>query len=97
MLLVALLLAFPACNATPQLLAKAKVSCAAARATALRKLEGGRVKSAELEEECGKLVWSFDVKKRGKSGVDEVQGDARDGSIVSVKHETAREEGKEKD
>ena len=99
--LIALLLASPQvkCQAKPELQAKAKVTCEAARKTALAKLggKGLRVKSAELEEEGGKLVWSFDVKRAGKSGVDEVQVDAADGSVVSSKHETPKQEAKEKD
>ena len=90
----------PACKGSPKLQAKAKVDCASARKTALAKLGGGpglRVKSAELEEEGGKLVYSFDIARKGKPGVDEVQVDAVTGEVASVKHETAAAEAKEKD
>lgn len=94
---LAALLAAPAtCREPPELKAKAKIDCATARRTALFKAPGS-VKSAELEEEGGKLVYSFDIKKRGKPGVDEVQVDAVSGKIVSVKHESAKDEAKEKD
>ena len=100
-LLMAVLLASPAqaCKGKPELQAKAKVSCEAARKTALEKLggKGLKVKSAELEEEEGKLVYSFDVKSKGKSGVEEVQVDALTGDVASVKHESTKDEAKEKD
>ena len=98
-LLLAALLAAPAtCRSTPQLQAKAKIDCATARKTALAKL-GGRglhVKSAELEEEGGKLVYSFDIAREGVPGVDEVQVDAATGEVASVKHESPADEAKEK-
>ena len=98
-LLVALLLAFPLCKGSPELQAKAKVTCLAARKSALNKVggKGLRVKSSELEEEGGKLVYSFDVKRKGKPGVDEVQVDALTGEVSAVKHESAKDEAKEKD
>ena len=50
-LLVALLLASPLCKGSPELKARAKVTCEAARKSALEKLggKGLRVKSSELE------------------------------------------------
>ena len=98
-LLLALLLGAPLCKAPAALQAKAKITCEAARKSALAKLggKGLRVKSAELEEEGGKLVYSFDVKRKGKPGVDEVQVDALTGEIGAVKHESAQDEAKEKD
>jgi uncharacterized membrane protein YkoI len=96
--MIALLLAAAVCHAPPALQARAKIDCAAARKTALARLggKGLRVKSAELEEEGGKLVYSFDVARKGASGVDEVQVDAVTGAVASVKHETPAEEAKEK-
>jgi hypothetical protein len=37
------------------------------------------------------------VKSKGKSGVDEVQIDALTGAVASVKHESPKDEAKEKD
>lgn len=54
---------------------------------ALARVPGGRIVEGELEEEDGRLVYSFDIKVEGKDGVDEVQVDARTGAIVSVGHE----------
>jgi hypothetical protein len=69
------------------LAAQAKISEAAARATALSKVPGGRVKAHELERENGLLIHSFDIAVAGRPGIDEVIVNALDGSIVSVKHE----------
>jgi uncharacterized membrane protein YkoI len=71
-----------------QLKKEAKVTEKAARTTALAQVAGGKVRKHELERENGKLVYSFDITTKGKTGVDEVQIDAMDGSVVSNKHET---------
>ena len=76
-----------------QLKAEAKITPAAAKATALSKVPGGWVKASELERENGKLLYSFDIATKGKSGIDEVQIDAITGAqIGGVVHETARME-----
>ena len=72
-----------------------KVSQAAARATALARVKGGIVQSAELEHEAGKLVWSFDIERPGSKNVTEVLVDATTGRIVSKKQETPAEQAKE--
>lgn len=67
---------------------QAKVSVDAATATALAKVPGSTVKSHELEREDGKLIYTFDLKTAGKSGIDEVNVDAMTGEIVGkVVHE----------
>jgi uncharacterized membrane protein YkoI len=81
----------PAATAKP-----AKVSEEAARRTALAKVPDGRIETAELEHEHGRLVYSFDITAPAGSGVTEVQVNAMTGAIVSVKHETAAQEVKEK-
>ena len=55
----------------------------------------GLIKSAELEHEGGKHVWSLDITQSGKPGVTEIQVDAKTGEIVSRKEETVAEEAKE--
>ena len=76
-----------------QLKAEAKITEAAAKATALSKVPGGHVKASELERENGKLLYSFDIATKGKSGIDEVQVDAITGAqIGTVVHETAKME-----
>jgi uncharacterized membrane protein YkoI len=74
------------------LAARAKVSLEAARATALAKVPGGKLKSEELEEENGKLQYSFDIKVPGKSGIEEVEIDALNGAVIKVQHESAKAE-----
>ena len=73
----------------------ARIDTATARATALRKVPGGKIVKEELEQENGRLIYSFDIKKGAATGVEEVQVDARDGSVVSVEHEDAAKEASE--
>jgi len=85
-------------QAAPQLQSQAKITCTTAKQKALASVGGKslRVVSAELEKEGGRLVYSFDVARRGHSGVEEIQIDARNGEIVSAKHETAKDEANER-
>ena len=75
---------------------EAKISEAAARKTALAAVPGGKVQSHELERENGRLIYSYDIKVAGKSGVEEVNVDAKTGEIVAHEHEDAKAEAKEK-
>ena len=79
----------------PKLLAKAKITKAEAQKTALTKAPDGTVKDAELEEEKGKLVWSFDIARPGTKDITEVQVDALTGKIVLVEVETPKDQAKE--
>ena len=79
-----------------KLAAKAKITKAAAEKTALGKVKDGKVKEAELEEEGGKLVWSFDITRPGTKNITEVLVDAITGKIVAVDVETPAEQAKEK-
>jgi uncharacterized membrane protein YkoI len=74
---------------------EAKISEETARATALKEVPNGAVKSSELERERGKLIYSYDISVPGKSGVEEVNVNAIDGSVVSKKHESVKYEKKE--
>ena len=80
---------------TPGLLAQAKISPEAARTTALARVKGSTIKEEEIEKEGGKLVYAFDLKVAGKSGIEEVLIDAVTGKIVSVDHENAKDEAAE--
>ena len=73
---------------------EAKISMKQARATALKKAPG-KIASAELERENGKLIYSFDIKSK-KGGVTEVNVDAMTGDVVAVQHENAAKEAAEK-
>lgn len=79
----------------PGLLKKAKITAEVATATALAKAPGGKVEKAEIENEDGKLIYSFDIKVAGKAGITEVGVDAMTGAVVSVEHEDAAAEAKE--
>ena len=74
---------------------EAKISEETARATALKEVPNGTIKSSELEREHGKLIYSFDITVPGKSGIDEVNVNAIDGSVVAKQHETPKAEKKE--
>ncbi len=63
--------------------------------TALAGVPGGRIGSAELEREGGRLVWSFDISRPGFVDVTEIQVDAHSGAIVSRKTESPTQERKE--
>jgi uncharacterized membrane protein YkoI len=78
-----------------QLQAEAKISLETARATALKEVPNGTVKSSELEREHGKLIYSFDINVPGKTGIEEIAVNAIDGSVVSRAHESAKTEKKE--
>ncbi len=73
----------------------AKISMRTARSTAMAKVPGGKLQKSELEREHGKLVYSFDIRVQGQSGVEEVQVDAMNGDVVSQSHESAKAERKE--
>jgi uncharacterized membrane protein YkoI len=75
---------------------EAKINMTTARATALKEVPNGRVSKSELEREGGKLIYSFDIRVAGKSGIEEVNVDAVTGAVVSHEHETAKTEAKEK-
>jgi uncharacterized membrane protein YkoI len=101
-LLLSLAVAAPAAAAKDEkskgksLKSEAKIGMKEARAKALEKVPGGRVKSSELERENGKLVYSFDIRPARGTGIDEVQIDAVTGEVVSVEHETPAKERAEK-
>jgi uncharacterized membrane protein YkoI len=71
---------------------EAKISQDAAQATALKEVPNGTVKSSELEREHGKLIYSFDITVPGKTGIEEVNVNAIDGTVVAKQHETPKTE-----
>jgi uncharacterized membrane protein YkoI len=78
-----------------QLLTQALVSKADAQKTALEKVPEGRVESAELEKENGKLVWSFDIAKPNTRNITEIQVDAKTGQIAAIADETPKDQAEE--
>lgn len=86
-------------TAQKDLEAMAKVSQEDAQKAALKTFHASahpEVVESELEREHGCLVYSFDVKVAGKSGVEEVEVDAGNGKVLSRKHESAAHETAEK-
>ncbi len=77
------------------LLKQAKITPEVATATALSKVPNGKVQAAEIEIEKKKLIYSFDIKVAGKSGIEEVAVDAITGAVIAVTHETPADEAKE--
>lgn len=98
-LLIATALGFSAAVAADEssaaLKAQAKITQEDAAKTALAKVPGGKIKSAELEKEHGKLVWSFDISMPKSKNITEVQVDAKTGKVVSVEVETPEQQAKE--
>ena len=83
-------------KAKSKLEAKAKITKAEAKKIALAKVPKGKVKEAELEEENGKLIWSFDIATPGTKDITEVHVDAVTGEVVSIEKETPADQKKEK-
>ncbi len=80
----------------PDSLAKhAKISENVAATTALKRVPKGTIDAVELEREGGKLIYSYDIKVEGKSGIEEVNVDAVTGKVVGHSHESAATEAKE--
>ena len=90
-----LALASEADETQAQLRAQAKIGREEAAKTALATVPSGKIKSAELEKEHGKLIWSFDISMPRSKNITEVQVDAKTGAIVSTKVETPQEQAKE--
>jgi hypothetical protein len=75
-----------------QLQKEAKMTMADARALALKTVPNATIQAGEIEREGGKLIYSFDMKTPGKSGIDEVNIDAMTSKVISKAHETPKDE-----
>ena len=75
-----------------QLEQEAKITMAQARALATRTVPGAQIQAGEIEREGGKLIYSFDMKTQGKTGIDEVNIDAMTGTVIGNQHETPKDE-----
>jgi uncharacterized membrane protein YkoI len=76
---------------TPGLMARAKVSGDSAMALARKAVPNGKITAAELEEEDGALIYSFDLTVAGQPGIFEVNVDALTGKVAPVEREGAAE------
>lgn len=74
---------------------QAKVTKEQAEKLALARVPDGTIKSAELETEHGRLIWSFDISRPKTANITEIQVDAKKGAIVSEQTETPSEQAKE--
>ena len=96
-----LLLSLAACSlalVTPTFAAPeghAKISKEQAEKIALGRVPDGTIKSAELETEHGKLIWSFDISRPKTANITEIQVDAKKGTIVSEQTETPSQQSTE--
>ncbi|MEO6879104.1 MAG: PepSY domain-containing protein [Gemmatimonadaceae bacterium] len=70
------------------LLKQATVSEQNAAKTALAKIPTGRIQAVELENESGRLIYSYELKVPGRTGIEEVNVNAKTGAVVNVEHET---------
>lgn len=80
------------CASESALQAKAKISRADAEKVAMKEVPNGTVKEAELEQEHGKLLWSFDMTTPGSKDITEVEVDA----ITGVLFKTEKEQDEDK-
>jgi uncharacterized membrane protein YkoI len=80
----------------PGLAAQATITPDSATHLARLRVPRGSVVAREIEEEDGRLIYSFDMKVPGKSGIDEVNVDAKTAAIVGVEHEFPRAEARER-
>lgn len=76
--------------------AQAKISKAEAQKIALDKVPGGTIKEGDIENEKGKLIWSFDIATPGTKDITEVQVDAMTGQVLDVAKESVSDQEKEK-
>jgi len=80
----------------PGLAAQATVSADSAMHIAHLRVPRGTVAAREIEEEDGKLIYSFDMKVPGRTGIEEVNVNARTGAVVGVEHESPAKEARER-
>ena len=87
--------AFAAEPSEAELAKQAKITKAQAEQIALAKVPRGIVRSAEIENEKGHLVWSFDIARPGTNDITEILVDATTGKIISTQTESPRDQAKE--
>ena len=79
-----------------KLMSQAKIAKVDAEKIALGQVPGGTIKEGELEQEKGKLIWSFDIATPGTKDITEVNVDALTGKVIAVEKETPAAQAKEK-
>ncbi|MGI9087369.1 MAG: PepSY domain-containing protein [Chthoniobacterales bacterium] len=74
---------------------QAEITRVQAEQIALAKVPHGQIKSAEIENEKGHFVWSFDIATAGTKDITEILVDAKSGAIISKQTETPRDQAAE--
>jgi uncharacterized membrane protein YkoI len=74
---------------------KSTLTRAQAEQIARSRVTDGIIRSAELEHEHGKQVWSFDISRPGQTNLTELQIDALTGAVVSTTEESPKDEAAE--
>lgn len=78
-----------------KLLKHATVTEADAAKTAAARIPNASIQAVELENEGGALIYSYELKVPGRSGIEEVNVNAKTGAVVNTEHEGARAEAQE--
>lgn len=78
-----------------ELTKQAKITKTEAEHIALARVPHGSIKSAEIENEKGHLVWSFDISTHSTQDITEILVDAKSGKIISQQTETPRDQANE--
>ena len=79
----------------PGPLKKAKITAEVAIASAQAKMPKGKLDAVEIEEEDAELIYTITFTTAGKTGVDEVNGDAMTGKVAKPEHESPADEAEE--
>ncbi|MGH7647198.1 MAG: PepSY domain-containing protein [Gemmatimonadaceae bacterium] len=69
------------------LLQAAKITESQAATIAQKKVPAGTIQNLELEREHGALIYSFELKVKGKPGITEVNVNAMTGKVGPLEHE----------
>ena len=77
------------------LMKQAKVGEPDAAKTAAAQVPNGQIQAVELESEDGRLIYSYEIKVPGRSGIEEVNVNAKTGEVVGSEHETPATEKRE--
>jgi uncharacterized membrane protein YkoI len=70
-----------------KLVSQATVAESTAAVTAVGHVPGGVIQAVELENEGGKLIYSYELKVAGRRGIVEVNVDAKTGAVVNTENE----------
>ena len=89
-------LALPAALAHASAPKHGKITYESAKKAAEAKVPRGTLTSHELVRDHDKLTYCFEFAEAGKSGVKAVKVDAYTGKVLKVKHESLKDEQKEK-